>query len=246
MRLYNIVNPTNPVLLATITSSNLSINADTPHNPVIVGDLLFVSWYQAGLQVFNIRDPVRPLLVGSYDTFPGGTSAPGGVGDPQHPVDGCWGVYPLLGLDKVLLSDWDGGLFVVDATRLGGLDADGDRLPDTWETLNGLDPTDPSDASQDSDGDLATNLQEFLAGTDPQRQTDVLRILSTKKVGGNLTLTFPSVQGQTYRVERNSRLATNSWLVLQDEVKGTNGTATVIHTNGVGLPAQFYRVLARP
>ena len=30
--------------------------------------------------------------------------------------DGNWGVYPLLGLDRVLLSDIQDGLIVVDAT----------------------------------------------------------------------------------------------------------------------------------
>ena len=33
---------------------------------------------------------------------------------------------------------------------------------------NGLNPDDPSDASLDSDGDGFTNLQEYVAGTDPR------------------------------------------------------------------------------
>ncbi len=38
---------------------------------------------------------------------------------------------------------------------------------DTFEIANGLDPLTPVDASEDLDGDGFTNLQEFLAGTDP-------------------------------------------------------------------------------
>ncbi|MQM36509.1 hypothetical protein KBTX_00494 [wastewater metagenome] len=40
-------------------------------------------------------------------------------------------------------------------------------MPDTWETANGLDPLDPSDAGSDADGDGATALEEYTAGTDP-------------------------------------------------------------------------------
>jgi len=46
-------------------------------------------------------------------------------------------------------------------------DTDNDGMPDNWETQNGLDPNDSSDASIDSDGDNYTNLQEYQAGTDP-------------------------------------------------------------------------------
>lgn len=53
-------------------------------------------------------------------------------------------------------------------------DADDDNLPDSWETANGLDPTDNglinSDEGEygDPDGDGLTNLEEFQYGTDPQ------------------------------------------------------------------------------
>ena len=57
----------------------------------------------------DIIDPTDPIRVGNYDTFPG----------PVSLFDGNWGVYPLLGLDRVLASDLDGGLFVLDATALG-------------------------------------------------------------------------------------------------------------------------------
>ncbi|MEM7585286.1 MAG: hypothetical protein AAF560_17985 [Acidobacteriota bacterium] len=46
-------------------------------------------------------------------------------------------------------------------------DDDNDGMPDWWEVLNGLDPLDPADADADPDMDGATNLEEFLAGTDP-------------------------------------------------------------------------------
>jgi hypothetical protein len=42
-------------------------------------------------------------------------------------------------------------------------------IPDTWAIANGLDPNDPAMPSQDPDKDGLTNLQEFQAGTDPNK-----------------------------------------------------------------------------
>ncbi|MGI9239976.1 MAG: hypothetical protein ACR2RV_04200, partial [Verrucomicrobiales bacterium] len=46
-------------------------------------------------------------------------------------------------------------------------DSDMDGMPDHWESLNGLDPDDPSDASANADTDALTNLQEYQFGTNP-------------------------------------------------------------------------------
>lgn len=52
-------------------------------------------------------------------------------------------------------------------------DTDGDGIPNTWELNHGLNPLDPSDASQDSDTDGLTNAQEYAYGTDPHlKDTD--------------------------------------------------------------------------
>ena len=109
VRIFDISDPSSAVLLSTLSAASLGISAFSPHNPVLFDDnLLFVSWYQAGVQVIDISDPSNPVWVGEYDTFPGAVSG----------FDGNWGVYPLLGLDRVLLSDLDGGLFIVDASAL--------------------------------------------------------------------------------------------------------------------------------
>ncbi len=109
VRIFDISDPGQPIMRSAINAQTLGINAFTPHNPYLVGNLLFVSWYQAGLQVIDISDPSAPKLVGSFDTFDEGTSGVSGY-------QGNWGVFPFLGLDRVLLSDLDGGLFIVDAT----------------------------------------------------------------------------------------------------------------------------------
>lgn len=106
VRLFDISNPGSPQPLATITAKSLGLDAFSSHNPYILGNMLFVSWYQAGMAVIDITDPRQPRLTGVYDTFPGSSTG----------FDGCWGVYPFLGFDRVLISDLDKGLFIVDAT----------------------------------------------------------------------------------------------------------------------------------
>src|SRR5262249_17119583 len=107
LRLFDISNPSAPVLLSIITAQSLGIDAFSPHNPYIVGNMLFVSWYQAGLVVIDISNPSQPRFAGVYDT-----SSVASTG-----FDGCWGVYPFLGVDRTLVSDLDGGLFIVEATE---------------------------------------------------------------------------------------------------------------------------------
>ncbi len=106
--IYNISNPSSVTVASTLTMSALGIDAVTPHDPKIMGNLLYVSWFQAGTLIFDITNPSSPVLVGSYDTWPGAVNA--------GQLDGNWGVYPYLGQDRVLLSDRNTGLYVIDAT----------------------------------------------------------------------------------------------------------------------------------
>jgi len=80
------------------------------------------------------------------------------------PPAGTWGSVSAT----VEVSDGDGGLdsqpFLLNVAFQ---DADGDGMSDAWETANGLNPSDPSDASGDGDSDGVSNLDEFLDGTDP-------------------------------------------------------------------------------
>ena len=106
VRLFDISDPSSARLLTTISAQSLGIDAFSPHNPYIVGNMLYVSWYQAGLVVLDITDPSQPRFTGVYDT----------TLSTDTGFNGCWGVYPFLGFDKALVSDMDGGLFIIDVT----------------------------------------------------------------------------------------------------------------------------------
>ncbi len=84
-----------------------SLRAGSVHNVLIDGLRVYVSWYAAGLQVFEI-DPDSPTftLVASFDTS---------VADGDDSIfAGNWGVYPFLGTEQVLVSDRNTGLWVID------------------------------------------------------------------------------------------------------------------------------------
>ena len=109
--------PDTPVLLSTLNRTNVGIDAHSPHHPHLHGNLLFLTWYEAGLQVFNIVDPANPVHVGAFDTYVGTSNS----------YNGNWGVDLSLGLNTVLLSDRSRGLIVVDAS---GVLAPGDYNQD--------------------------------------------------------------------------------------------------------------------
>lgn len=103
-----------------------------------------------------------------------------------------------------------------------GEDVDADGLPDAWErwvlALDGR----PNDAAavaalrpgDDSDGDGMSNMGEFLAGTDPFLETELLKIVSFEndKPAGKTIVRFTTVPGRTYRLVTTSSLADPVWV----------------------------------
>lgn len=165
VRVYNITNPGAPTLVNSLTMNGLQLNAVTPHNPVVMGNKLYVSWYQAGLQVFDISTPQNPVRIGQYDTFtpvfaPEESAALSLTEEPWDIVcgsanlqnalptnyDGNWSVYPFLGENKVLAGDMTNGLLVLDVTQATALpknvfsDFDGDKKTDfsVYTPANGI------------------------------------------------------------------------------------------------------------
>ena len=97
-----------------------------------------------------------------------------------------------------------------DSIRPGALAPDG--LPVAWLLQNF--GTTNVNASADPDGDGQSNLQEYLAGTDPNNAASVLKINSvTRNVGSpNYTvLSWNSVASRCYAVQAVPKLVGRSW-----------------------------------
>ncbi len=82
----------------------------TPHNPYILGDLAYVSYYEDGVVIFDISDPTAPVKVATHDTHPQNDDPSDLANYGYHGYAGCWGVYPFLPSGNIIFSDFDSGL----------------------------------------------------------------------------------------------------------------------------------------
>jgi choice-of-anchor B domain-containing protein len=108
IRIFDVSNPANPVLVATYQPRLGTV----PHHFQVNGDLAYLSHYKNGVEVIDVSDPTRPHLVGFYDTHPGAADD-GGATPPQGTLyHGAWGVH-WTDDGKIVVSDMERGLFVL-------------------------------------------------------------------------------------------------------------------------------------
>ncbi len=88
--------------------------------------------------------------------------------DPDMDGDGVVNEQDVFPRDKNEWEDTDGDGIGNNADT----DDDNDGMSDEYEDEYGFDSLDPSDANEDWDGDGYSNLQEYLAGTDPSDRED--------------------------------------------------------------------------
>jgi hypothetical protein len=104
-------------------------------------------------------------------------------------------------------------------------------------------PTDGSADAADPDGDGLNNWQEWRCGTDPTNAASALRLLALVNRGTNVTVTWQSVAGVNYFLERCTSLGpAPAFTPLATGVPGQPGTTTYTDTNAIGSGRWFYRV----
>jgi len=82
----------------------------TSHNPTVVGDLAFVSWYSSGLQVFDVSHPTQPARLAEFRAQ---GITPGAL-DPQVGVTPTmtWS-YPIVREGLIYVADVNQGLYAL-------------------------------------------------------------------------------------------------------------------------------------
>jgi choice-of-anchor B domain-containing protein len=87
-------------------SYNSGVSA-TDHNLYVRNDFIYEAEDRAGLRVFCAADPLNPVEVGWFDTFPE---------NDLSGFNGAWSTYAFFGSGTVLISDINRGLFIVDVS----------------------------------------------------------------------------------------------------------------------------------
>lgn len=148
-------------------------------------------------------------------------------------------------LDNVDGSDSLSGR-VVTAGRLNLrriVDADGDDLPDWWESAHLGGPANGEPAA-DPDRDGADNRAEWLAGSSPTNAASCLRLGAVASLGTNgVAVRWQSAQGRSYRLEGAVALGSGFASTVATHVVATPPMNTATDAAAWGAGSRFYRLV---
>jgi len=123
-------------------------------------------------------------------------------------------------------------------------DTDHDGLPDGWEFAYFHHPT-GAEREDDNDDDRMSNIEEYLAHTDPTNRESCLRLLAPPRLspsGHGLVLQWSSDTGVVYRLDRCARVVDGRWHYVTN-VRGAVFSTTVTDMTEKITSPLFYRIV---
>ncbi|HQJ07857.1 MAG TPA: PKD domain-containing protein [Deltaproteobacteria bacterium] len=121
------------------------------------------------------------------------------------------------------------------------LDTDGDGLPDSWESTNGLDKSNPSDAALDSDGDGVSNLEEYYNHTNPFNASDNIPVVKVGSSPSRETAPTLVYLDGSASYDPNGITLQYTWVQISGPMSVTLENASTARASFVGTKAGRYR-----
>jgi Secretion system C-terminal sorting domain len=148
-------------VITTFTSGSKAI----PHNPFLgPNNKVVIAYYEDGVQIFDVSNPAKPVKTGYFDTHYQSNPTTN-KGD----YVGTWSVYTELPSKRIIASDMQNGLFVLDATA--------------------------AYFNKVSDKDVSIH-QQFKVYPNPS--SDYLKVLSDNEFSDNNLIEITDFQGRKY------------------------------------------------
>jgi hypothetical protein len=111
-----------------------------------------------------------------------------------------------------------------------------------WLQNFGL-PTDGSADFADPDQDGQSTWSEWRSGTVPTNALSALKVAAPSRDSSGITVTWQSVSGMSYYVQRATNLsASSAFSSIQSNIGGQAGTTSYKDTSATGTGPYFYRV----
>lgn len=198
---------------------------------------------QSGMADIYLHDLTRDVTILLSSGDAGATSGNGSSTMPIVSADGRTVLFQSFA-DDLSLGDYNFSrdIFMV---QLGGPDSDGDQMDDDWEMA--YFSTLSRDDTGDFDGDGASDLAEFQAGTDPTDLGSILRIICiTSLSGGHTRIVWSASPGRSYRAQYKDGFDDLVWKDLPDVVTPVGTTGSLTGASPDSNSRRFYRVVVLP
>jgi len=130
----------------------------------------------------------------------------------------------------------------LDVTAVRPLDTDNDGLPDDWEQFyfTNLVQT----ATDDFDHEGASNMAEYLAGTNPTQAASVFGITSIQINSGRSELRWPNLPSRRFEIDYSDNLT--NWQTIPNPAVSFPTPTQAVWSEATSAATRLYRVRALP